>query len=189
MKQGLFGVVQGGKFEDLRKQAAKEISEMGFDGFAIGGSFSKDDIGTSVKYVNEILPEEKPRHLLGIGEPLDIFIGVENGCDTFDCVTPTRNARNGGLYTKDGRINIFNSAFREDFTPIESDCGCYTCKNFTKAYLSHLFHAKEILANTLASIHNVYFIVNMVKQIRQSILDDNFTEYKENFLKRYYKSI
>ena len=189
LKQGLFGVVQGGKFEDLRRQAAKEISEMGFDGFAIGGSFSKDDIGTSVKYVNEILPEEKPRHLLGIGEPLDIFIGVENGCDTFDCVTPTRNARNGGLYTKDGRINIFNSAFREDFTPIESDCGCYTCKNFTKAYLSHLFHAKEILANTLASIHNVYFIVNMVKQIRQSILDDNFAEYKENFLKRYYKSI
>jgi queuine tRNA-ribosyltransferase len=185
-RQGLFGVVQGGKFEDLRRLAAKEIASMPFDGFAIGGSFSKEDIGTAVRYVNEELPEDKPRHLLGIGEPLDVFEGVLNGCDTFDCVAPTRNARNGGLYTKDGRINIENTKYREDFTPIESDCGCYTCKNFTKAYLSHLFHAKEILANTLASIHNVFFIVEMVKNIRKSILNDTFEEHRKEFLERYY---
>lgn len=184
--QGLFGVVQGGKYEDLRRKAARQIASMPFDGFAIGGSFSKDDIGTAVRWVNEELPEDKPRHLLGIGEPLDIFEGVENGCDTFDCVAPTRNARNGSLYTKDGRLNIENAAYRDDFTPIESDCECYTCKNFTRAYLSHLFHSKEILANTLATIHNVYFIVNMVGSVRQSILDDRFGEYKREFIARYY---
>lgn len=184
--QGLFGVVQGGKHEDLRRRAARDIALLPFDGFAIGGSFSKEDIGTAVRWVNEELPEGKPRHLLGIGEPLDIFEGVENGCDTFDCVAPTRNARNGSLYTKDGRLNIENSKYREDFTPIESDCECYTCKNFAKAYLSHLFHSKEILANTLATIHNVYFIVNLVKNIRQSILDDRFDAYKREFISRYY---
>jgi len=185
-RQGLLGVVQGGKFEDLRRQAAREMAALPFDGFAIGGSFSKEDIGTAVRWVNEELPEDKPRHLLGIGEPMDIFAGVESGCDTFDCVAPTRNARNGSLMTKDGKMNIGNTKYREDFTPIELDCGCYTCKHFTKAYLSHLFHSKEILANTLASIHNVYFIVNMVKAIRQSILDGNFNEYKEKFIARYY---
>ncbi len=186
-RQGLFGVVQGGKYEDLRRQAAREIASMEFDGFAIGGSFSKEDIGTAVRWVNEELPENKPRHLLGIGEPADIFEGVESGCDTFDCVAPTRNARNGGLFTKDGRINIDNTKYREDFTPIESDCECYTCNNFSRAYLSHLFHSKEILASTLASIHNVYFIVTMVKKIRQSILDEKFLEYKKEFLERYYR--
>lgn len=185
-RQALFGVVQGGKFEDLRRQAAKGIAALPFDGFAIGGSFSKDDIGTAVRWVNEELPEDKPRHLLGIGEPMDIFEGVENGCDTFDCVAPTRNARNGGLYTKEGRINITNAKYREDFTPIESDCECYTCKYFTKAYLSHLFYSDEMLAGTLASIHNVYFIVKMVKDIRKSILDDTFLEFKKKFLERYY---
>ena len=158
-----------------------------FDGYGIGGSFVKEDVANSVRWVNEILPEDKPRHLLGIGEPEDIFDGVENGCDLFDCVAPTRNARNGALYTKEGRINILNSKFREDISPIDEGCECYTCKNFSKAYLAHLFRAKEILANTLASIHNVYFIVNLVKSVRRSILEENFDEFKKDFLEKYYK--
>src|SRR3989344_3949814 len=184
--QALFGVVQGGKYEDLRKIAAKEIASLPFNGFGIGGSFSKEDIGTAVRWVNEILPEDKPRHLFGIGEPSDIFAGVENGCDLFDCVAPTRNARNGALCTKDGRINIYNAKYREDFSPVDAGCECYTCKNFTKAYLSHLFYSKEILANTLASIHNVYFIVQMLKNIRKSILSGDFEAYKKRFLTEYY---
>ena len=182
----LFGIVQGGREEDLRKKSARAISEMeidgkGFDGFGIGGSFAKEDMSTAVKWVNGILPEEKPRHLLGIGEPEDLFMGIENGVDLFDCVSPTRIARNGSLYTMSGNINILNAKFISDFSKIDEDCHCYTCENYTRAYLSHLFRGKEILANTLASIHNLYFIVNLVKKIRQSILDDNFSEFKESF--------
>lgn len=189
--QALFAVVQGGRHQDLRKESAETLSKMRteqgneFDGFGIGGSFDKDDIGTAVAWVNESLPEEKPRHLLGIGEPLDILGGVENGCDLFDCVTATRIARNGSLYTKNGKINILNAQFRDDFSPIDSDCGCYTCKNYTKAYLAHLFHGKEILANTLASIHNLYFMVNFVKEIRKAILEDTFEEFKKDFITKY----
>ena len=193
----LFGIVQGGREESLRKKSAKIISEMevdlpaqaggkkGFDGFGIGGSFAKEDMSTAVKWVNEILPPDKPRHLLGIGEPEDLFMGIENGVDLFDCVLPTRLGRNGTLYTKTGKIHIMNTEYRENLMPIDEDCGCYTCKNYTKAYLSHLFHGKEMLGGTLASIHNIYFIVNLVKQIRQSILDDNFKEFKKEFLNKY----
>jgi queuine tRNA-ribosyltransferase len=184
-KPDLFGIVQGGRDENLRKKSAKFIGSLDFDGFGIGGSFAKEDMSSAVKWVNEILPEEKPRHLLGIGEPEDLFMGIENGVDLFDCVAPTRNARNGTLYTKNGKININNEKFRNDFKPIEDDCGCYTCSAYSRAYLAHLFHGKEMLAATLASIHNLYFIVNLVKNIRQSILDDNFFEFKEEFLKGY----
>ncbi|MEK7568004.1 MAG: tRNA guanosine(34) transglycosylase Tgt [Patescibacteria group bacterium] len=183
--QALFGVVQGGRFEDLRKESAKTIGEMDFDGFGIGGSFTKEDMGTAVKWVNQILPENKPRHMLGIGEPEDLFLGVENGCDTFDCVAPTRLARGASLYTKNGRMIILNSQYRNDLKPIEEDCGCYTCRNFSRAYLGHLFRANEMLASTLGSIHNLYFIVNLVKKIRESILDDTFFEFKKSFIKRY----
>ena len=145
-------------------------------------------MSTAVKWVNEILPEEKPRHLLGIGEPEDLFMGIENGVDLFDCVAPTRLGRNGTLYTKKGKIIIMNKKFRDDYSPIEKDCICYSCKNYTKAYIAHLFHGKEMLAGTLASIHNLHFIVNLVKNARQSILDDNFYEFKENFLKSYAKN-
>ncbi len=186
--QALFGIVQGGRYEDLRKESAKIISEMDFDGFGIGGSFDKEDMYTTVGWVNDILPKDKPRHLLGIGEPMDLFGGIENGADTFDCVAPTRIARNGGLYTRDGRINILNEKYINDFTAIDRDCGCYTCKNYTSAYISHLFRAKEMLGATLASIHNLYFIVNLVKEIRQSIIDDNFFDFKDKFIKRYYKN-
>jgi len=184
-RQALFGIVQGGRFEDLRKESAKVLSEMDFDGYGIGGSFAKEDMGTAVKWVNEILPEEKPRHLLGIGEPEDLFMAVENGCDLFDCVAPTRIARNGQVYTKNGKENLLNNKFIEDFTPIDSDCGCYTCKNYTRAYVAHLFRAKEMFAATLASIHNLYFIINLVKEMRESMLNDTFFEFKNSFLEKY----
>ncbi|MFA6325078.1 MAG: tRNA guanosine(34) transglycosylase Tgt [Candidatus Paceibacterota bacterium] len=188
----LFGIVQGGREESLRKKSAKIIAEINvegkyFDGFGIGGSFAKEDMSTAVRWVNEILPEEKPRHLLGIGEPEDLFMGIENGVDLFDCVLPTRLGRNGTIYTKDGKISITNTKYRTNFEPIENDCICYTCKNYSKAYIAHLFHGKEMLAGTLASTHNLYFIVNLVKKIRQSILDDNFHQLKEEFLSRYLK--
>lgn len=192
LPQALFGIVQGGREENLRKKSAKIISEMNvdgksFDGFGIGGSFAKEDMSTAVKWVNEILPEEKPRHLLGIGEPEDLFMGIENGVDLFDCVLPTRLGRNGTLYTKTGKISITNTKYREDFSPVENDCECYTCKNYTRAYIAHLFHGKEMLAGTLASIHNLYFIVSLVSKIRQSIIDDTFFEFKEEFLRNYLK--
>jgi queuine tRNA-ribosyltransferase len=179
--------VQGGRSERLRKKSAEEISKLDFDGFGIGGSFAKEDMSTAVKWVNEILPEEKPRHLLGIGEPEDLFMGVENGVDLFDCVAPTRLGRNGTLYTKNGKINMMNAQFVRNFSPIEKDCGCYTCKNYTKAYLSHLFRAKEMEAGTLASIHNVYFITKLVADMRQAILSDSFSQFKKEFLLKYQK--
>ncbi len=179
--------MQGGRDEALRKKSAEYISSLPFDGFGIGGSFAKEDMSTAVKWVNEILPEEKPRHLLGIGEPEDLFMGIENGVDLFDCVVPTRLGRNGSIYTKDGRMIILNRQYRDDFTPIESDCICYTCKNYTRAYIAHLFHGKEMLAGTLASIHNLHFLSLLVDNIRQSILDGNFEEFKKTFLERYLK--
>ncbi|MSU44898.1 tRNA guanosine(34) transglycosylase Tgt [Candidatus Nomurabacteria bacterium] len=183
----LFGIVQGGRDENLRKKSAEFIGGLDFDGYGIGGSFAKEDMTSAVKWVNEILPEKKPRHLLGIGEPEDLFGAIENGVDLFDCVAPTRIARNGSLYTKNGKINIMNAKYREDFSRIEDNCECYTCMKYTRAYVAHLFHGKEMLAATLASIHNLFFIVNLVKKIRQSILDDNFFEFKEEFLKNYIK--
>ncbi|MEK7586234.1 MAG: tRNA guanosine(34) transglycosylase Tgt [Patescibacteria group bacterium] len=187
LPQALFGIVQGGRSENLRKKSATEISKLDFDGFGIGGSFAKEDMSTAVKWVNEILPEEKPRHLLGIGEPEDLFMGVENGVDLFDCVGPTRIARNGTVFTKSGKINLFNAQFISDFNPIDKDCDCYTCKSYTLAYLSHLFRAKEMQAATLASIHNVYFITHLVDQMREAILNDTFFEFKKEFLSKYGK--
>jgi queuine tRNA-ribosyltransferase len=191
-RQALFGIVQGGRHEDLRKNSAKALAEMnidgvGFDGFGIGGSFQKADMDSAVKWVNEILPEEKPRHLLGIGEPEDLFMAVENGCDLFDCVAPTRIARTGQVYTNTGKINLRNAEFRNDFNKIEKSCECYTCKNFTKAYLAHLFRSDEILGATLASVHNLFFIINLVKEMRQAISDDNFETFKKDFLSKYLK--
>lgn len=185
--QALFGIVQGGRSEKLRKKSAEAIGAMDFDGFGIGGSFAKEDMSTAVKWVNEILPEEKPRHLLGIGEPEDLFMGVENGVDLFDCVGPTRIARNGTLFTKNGKINMFNAQFVNDFSPIDEGCECYTCTNYTRAYVSHLFRAKEMEAATLSSIHNVYFITHLVTQMREAILEDKFFEFKESFLNIYGK--
>jgi queuine tRNA-ribosyltransferase len=178
----LFGIVQGGREKILRQRSAKFLSELDFDGFGIGGSFAKEDMETAVKWVNEILPKEKPRHLLGIGEPEDLFMGVENGVDLFDCVAPTRNGRGGTLYTSRGKINIKNAEFREDLGPVDSECGCTVCKNYSRAYLCHLYRAHEMLGGTLGSIHNLYFIINLVKRMRQAILDGSFAELKKEFL-------
>jgi len=186
--QALYGVVQGGREQDLRQASAQFLGQMDFDGYGIGGVFEPEEISQTVKWVNEILPENKPRHLLGMGaQPADLFLGVEYGIDTFDCVAPTRQARNGALFTYDGRINIKNSQYREDFSPIDKECDCYTCKNYTKAYLHHLFKTSEILGLTLASIHNERFVVKTVDEIRQSIENDTFFEFKDSFLKQYYK--
>lgn len=188
-EQALFGIVQGGRFQDLREQSAKFISQLDFAGFGIGGSFDKKDLDTAVGWVNQILPEGKPRHLLGIGEPEDLFAGVENGVDTFDCVTPTRLGRNGTLMTNQGRLNILNNQYREDFSPLEAGCQCYTCQNYSRAYLAHLFRAKEMFAGTLASIHNLYFSVNLVEQIRQSLLAGSFAQFKQSFLDNYSRRV
>lgn len=187
--QALYAVVQGGIYEDLRKESAKVLGEMNisgksFDGFGIGGSFTKEDMIKILKITNENLPENKPRHFLGIGEVEDLFFGIENGIDTFDCVSPTRLARNGSLYTKDGRINVFNSKYKNDFSPVCDDESCYAHR-YTKAYLAHLFRSKEMIAATIASLHNLHFIVHLVKDIRQSIIEDRFFEFKKSVLGRY----
>ncbi len=187
-QQSLFGVIQGGRFQDLREQAARDLGALPFDGYGIGGSFTKDDIGTAVGWVNAILPEDKPRHLLGIGEPLDLFNAVEAGCDLFDCIAPTRMARHGTLHTANGRLNIKNARFVDDFTVLDEGCTCYTCTHHTRAYLAHLFRADEIASATLASIHNLHFILRLVEKIRESILNDTFFEYKKEFLEKYTKS-
>jgi len=173
-KQGLYGVVQGGRHLDLRAKSARVHAAMDFEGFGIGGSFSKADLGDAIRVVNEILPEDKPRHLLGIGEPGDIRQGVALGCDTFDCVAPTRIARTATIYerTNDGyqRTNLLNTRYRNDLSKPDESCDCYVCQNYTKAYLAHLFRAQEMLAAHLASIHNLYFIVNFTKRLREEIL-------------------
>lgn len=184
--QALYGVVQGARYEDLRRHSARTLSLMEFDGYGIGGAFNKADIGTAVRWVCEELPEDKPRHLLGIGEIRDLFEGVENGIDTFDCVSPTREARNGAFYTSFGRKNITNLKFNADFSPLERGCTCYTCQNFTKAYIRHLFKAKEILGYTLVSIHNEHFILNLMHRIRLSLEDASFFELKKQVITDYY---
>ena len=184
--QALFGVIQGADYEDLRRKCAKFLGGMDFDGYGLGGALRKENIGNNVRWMCEELPENKPRHMLGISEPDDIFDCIENGADTFDCVSPARVGRNGALYTRFGRINVTRAQFKEDFTPFDAECDCYTCQNFTSAYLHHLFKADELLANTLATIHNERFIVRLVDDIRASIADGTFYELKARFLKDYY---
>ena len=183
--QGLYGIVQGGRFEDLRLESARTLAGMDFDGYGIGGSFSKEDILGILDNVDRELPADKPRHLLGIGEPEDMFIGVAAGIDTFDCVLPTRNGRTGGVYTRFGKLNITGVPCREDFTPIDDHCGCFVCQNHTRAYLHHLFHSHEMLGPMLASAHNLYFLNNITRNIRESILNGNFDQYKEEFFREY----
>jgi queuine tRNA-ribosyltransferase len=184
--QALFGVIQGAQYEDLRRQTSKHLGAMDFDGFGIGGAIEKDNLGNIVRWVNEELPKDKPKHLLGISEPNDIFIAIENGVDTFDCVSPTRVGRNGAFYTYEGRRNIKGAKYKEDFSALLEGCECYACQNFTKAYIHHLAKAGEILAYTLMSVHNEHFIIKLVDDIRHSIGDGTFFELKETWLKRYY---
>jgi queuine tRNA-ribosyltransferase len=188
--QALFGVVQGAQYEDLRRQASRglaslEVAGRGFDGYGIGGALEKENLGTIVGWVSSELPEDKPRHLLGISEPDDFFAAVEAGADTFDCVMPSRVARNAAIYTASGRYNVNTAASRRDFRPLEEGCDCYTCAHYTRAYLHHLFKAKEMLAATLATIHNERFTVRLVDDIRASIEAGRFAEFRTEFLGRY----
>ncbi len=185
--QAIFGIVQGGHYQDLRIESAEFISSMPFDGIAIGGSLgkSKSNMHDILEWIVPILPENKPRHLLGIGGIPDFFECVERGIDTFDCVIPTREARNGALLTRTGRLNILKSSFKFDRKPIDKDCGCFTCRNFARAYLHHLFKSKEMLGPRLATYHNLYFVLNLLKMIRKSIRNNNFKEFKKYFLSHY----
>jgi queuine tRNA-ribosyltransferase len=187
--QALFGVVQGANYEDLRRECSRFLAGMDFDGFGLGGALTKSNIGEIVRWMCEELPENKPRHMLGISEPDDIFACIENGADTFDCVSPARVGRNGALYTRDGRVNITNAKFRENFNSFDDTCDCYTCQNYTCAYLHHLFKANELLSNTLATIHNERFIVRLVDDIRTSIEEGSFYTFKRSFLDRYYSIV
>ena len=177
--------MQGGRYSDLRAWSAKEIGEMGFDGFGIGGSFSKDDLGATLTSAIDPLPPEAPRHLLGIGEPADLFEGVSRGIDMFDCVLPTRLARNGTLYTRAGKINLLNEKYIRDFSPLDSATGGYASEHFTKAYVAHLFRAKEMLAATIASLHNIYFIQSLLQEIRSAIIGGTFETLRSDFLRTY----
>ena len=189
--QALFGVVQGAQYEDLRRQACRDLRQtavdgQGFDGYGIGGALEKENLGTIVGWCAAELPEQRPRHLLGISEPDDFFAAVANGADTFDCVSPSRVARNAAVYTRQGRFNVNTAASRRDFAPLDPDCDCYTCAHYTRAYLHHLFKAREMLASTLCTIHNERFIVSLVDRIRTSIQDGTFDELRADFLGRYY---
>ncbi len=184
-KQGLWGIVQGGRYVDLRIESARELARMDFDGYGIGGSFSKHDILDILDVVNKELPEGKARHLLGIGEPEDLFIGVAAGIDTFDCVLPTRNGRNGGIYTTQGKIQIPNTQYVEDMNQLDIGCECPVCKVHTRAYISHLFHTHELLGPILASMHNIYFLTHLMEQIRQSLFDNTFEIFRDAFLSTY----
>lgn len=189
--QALFGVLQGAQYEDLRRKAARDLGAMEvdgqrFDGFGIGGALEKENLGTIISWVSSELPEDRPRHLLGISEPDDFFAAIEQGADTFDCVQPSRVARNAALYTADGRFNVNTAANRRNFNPIDESCDCYTCTHYTRAYLHHLFKAKEILSATLATIHNERFTVRLVDRIRESIIDGTYDDFRDDFLGRFY---
>ena len=186
--QSLFGIVQGGEYEDLREYSAKETVKLDFDGYSIGGTSVGEDKDTMYKmidYAIKYLPIDKPRYLMGVGEPIDLLEGVERGVDMFDCVLPTRLARHGNAFTRHGRINLKNLKYKEDFTPIEDNCDCYTCKNYTKAYIRHLITCDEMLGGRLLSIHNIRFLIKEMEEIREAIKNDNFKNYKEKFISDY----
>jgi queuine tRNA-ribosyltransferase len=185
--QAIYGVVQGGAFQDLREYSAQTLGAMDFDGYGIGGSFTKSDLQTAVMWATTNLPIEKPRHLLGIGEPIDFFLGVEAGIDTFDCVSPTRLARHGGFYTFDGMGHIKNRQHRTNMQPLCAGCDCAVCTKYTSSYIAHLFHANEMMGPTLLSIHNLRFIIRLVDTIRLSLVDGSYDDFKSDFLGRYYK--
>ncbi|MFH0855291.1 MAG: tRNA guanosine(34) transglycosylase Tgt [Candidatus Omnitrophota bacterium] len=190
-KQLLFGIVQGATYEDLRSECAKELTGIDFDGFSIGGvsvGEPSDLIYNILDYTAKLLPRDKPRYAMGIGYPPDIVEAVSRGVDMFDCVVPTRYGRNGTAFTSIGKIVIRNAPYAEDFRPLDDKCGCYCCRNFTRAYLRHLFNAQEMLGLTLLSLHNVYFFLDLARKIRQAIKDNQFNEFKKEFLGRYNSS-
>lgn len=186
--QALFGIVQGGMYKDLRKKSAEDLVAMNFPGYAVGGlsvGEPKDIMVDILDYTTDFLPEDKPRYLMGVGTPDYLFEAVEHGIDMADCVLPTRIARNGTAMTSVGRVIAKNGKYKEDFTSLDENCDCYTCKNYTKAYIRHLFNVNEILAYRLLSIHNIYFLTKLMENIRNAILEDRFLEYKKEFYESY----
>ncbi len=183
--QLFFAILQGGTFAELREKCAEVLVEMDFDGYGIGGlsiGEPKDLMNDVLKYNVPLIPEDKPRYLMGVGSPAELLSAIECGIDIFDSAFPTRNARHQTLMTSKGNIDIARGKFALDFTPVDEDCGCYTCKNYTKAYLHHLFHESELLALRLASIHNLHFIQSIVKHAREAILEDRFVEFKRSII-------
>jgi len=186
--QALFAIVQGGNFPEFRKQSAEYLTRLNFDGYAIGGLSIGEPKRTTLditEYTAALLPSDKPRYLMGVGAPEDIVECVARGIDIFDCALPTRVARNGGLYTRTGRIDILNSKFSEQAGPVETGCECYNCRRFSAAYLHHLFKSKELLAYRLATIHNLAFMSRLVREMREAIIDGTFESFKVNFLASY----
>lgn len=188
--QSLFGIIQGGPYEDLRKYSAIETVKLDFDGYSIGGvandGESTEDMYKAIDYSIPYMPEDKVRYLMGVGEPRDIIEGVIRGVDIFDCVLPTRLARHGHAFTKYGKINLKNAKYKEDFSPVDSNCDCYTCKNYTKAYIKHLINADETLGARLLSIHNIRFLIKLTEDLREAIKNDNIMEYRDIFMRDYY---
>ncbi|MFA6598398.1 MAG: tRNA guanosine(34) transglycosylase Tgt [Ignavibacteriaceae bacterium] len=184
-EQFLFGIIQGSVYKDLREASAADLINLDFDGYAIGGLAVGEPMETMYELVNfttDLMPEQKPRYLMGVGRPENILEGIERGVDMFDCVMPTRNARNAYLFTSSGILSMRNNKYKNDFSPVDDVCDCYTCKNFTRAYLRHLFIAKEVLALELASIHNLHFYLNLVTEARKNIINGTFKSWKEEIL-------
>ncbi|ADL69072.1 tRNA guanosine(34) transglycosylase Tgt [Thermoanaerobacterium thermosaccharolyticum] len=187
-KQALFGIVQGGTYDDLRRECANRLVDMDFPGYSIGGlsvGEEKELMYHVVDYTTDLLPQDKPRYLMGVGSPDDLIEGVIRGVDMFDCVLPTRIARNGTVLTSSGRLIVRDAPHAEEFIPLDSECDCYTCKNFSRAYIRHLFKANEILAARLATIHNLRFLTKLMEDIREAIKQDKLLEFKSQFYKKY----
>ena len=184
----LFGIVQGCTYPDLREASARQLMDIGFEGYAIGGlavGEPKNLMMRALRALDPVLPQEKPRYLMGVGTPLDILHAIEQGVDMFDCVLPTRNARNGTLYTSEGKINIKRQQYAEDDSPLDPKCNCYACRTFSKAYLRHLFVSQELLAFRLNSLHNLTYFLNMVKGARKAILEGRYAEFKAEYEAKY----
>ena len=187
-RQGLFGIVQGGGHKDLRQQSARDLVSLDFPGYSIGGlsvGESKAEMNNVLEFTTPLLPENKPRYLMGVGSPDALIDGVIRGVDMFDCVLPTRIARNGTCMTSHGRLVVKNAKYARDFTPIDDNCNCYTCRNFTRAYVRHLLKADETFGLRLTSYHNLYFLINLMKQVREAIMNDNLLEFREHFFEEY----
>ncbi len=184
-KQALFGIVQGGVHEDLRQESAEKLIEMDFPGYSIGGlavGEKKEDMFNITRFLNPILPQEKPRYLMGVGTPSDLLRNIANGVDMFDCVMPTRNARKGTVFTRNGKLIIKAGRYKEDERPIDSECTCYACRNFSRAYIRHLFNVGEILGMRLATIHSLHFYLELVGMARKAILEDRYQEFMDEML-------
>jgi queuine tRNA-ribosyltransferase len=188
-EQALFGIVQGGPYKELRKHSIDELKKIDFPGYSIGGlsvGETKEEMYDILKFLKTEMPEDKPRYLMGVGSPDDIVHGVENGIDMFDCVLPTRIARHGTAMTSIGKVVIKNKTYENDFGPLDPNCDCKVCKNYTRSYLRHLFKAKEILGLRLVTYHNLYYLKTLMKDIREAIKQDRFAEFKEKLIVDYF---